>query len=94
VRVWVKKGDVRLPSDPTKPVIMVGPGTGLALFKAFLEERSYLAKHGTMTPPDRDSPFNMPHSAALCVVCRAACAACVVGRSGRGREHVLLWVPA
>lgn len=46
VRVWVKKGDVRPPRDPSKPVIMVGPGTGLALFKAFLEERSHLAKHG------------------------------------------------
>jgi NADPH-ferrihemoprotein reductase len=49
VRVWVKKGDVRLPSDHTKPVIMVGPGTGLALFKAFLEERGHLAKHGMQT---------------------------------------------
>jgi sulfite reductase alpha subunit-like flavoprotein len=74
VRVWVKKGDVRLPSDPTKPVIMVGPGTGLALFKAFLEERSHLAKHGTMTPPDR-------HLSICLTVLR--CALCVVRRVRR-----------
>ncbi|XP_077479486.1 NADPH-dependent diflavin oxidoreductase 1 [Stigmatopora argus] len=39
VPLWVKKGSLKFPTETDTPVIMVGPGTGVAPFRSALQER-------------------------------------------------------
>lgn len=41
VKIFIKKGSIKLPENHKIPIVMIGPGTGMAPFKAFSLERLY-----------------------------------------------------
>jgi sulfite reductase alpha subunit-like flavoprotein len=51
VPVWVERGALRMPADPTTPLLLIGPGTGVAPFRSFLWQRAALVRQGVAVAP-------------------------------------------
>lgn len=51
IRVSVLPSEMRMPEDPMKPIVMAGLGTGMAPFRAFIQERASMAADGHKVGP-------------------------------------------
>ena len=69
VPLWVTPGSFSFPRQSNCPVIMIGPGTGCAPFRAYLEERAGRGEggEGIILPPQ--TVFSQPLHSLQTICC-------------------------
>lgn len=87
VPMFVRKSQFRLPFKSTTPVIMVGPGTGVAPFIGFIQERAWLREQGK--PRGSGSVVSRGEARELPFI-----TASPLPRQGGRGDAALLWLPA
>ncbi len=51
VPLKLKRGSIRMPTDLSRPVVMVGPGTGIAPFRSMAHQRAHARRSGQPAAP-------------------------------------------
>ncbi|XP_017598453.1 PREDICTED: NADPH--cytochrome P450 reductase [Corvus brachyrhynchos] len=65
VPMYVRKSQFRLPFKPSTPVIMIGPGTGIAPFIGFIQERAWMKQQGEEVGRGEQQPSGFAHRRML-----------------------------
>ena len=99
IPIFVRHSHFKLPKQVDIPVVMVGPGTGLAPFRGFLQERAAMLKAGKASELSQSCVWYTIRQSHACNKVVRSPAEVVVGYSEIGflvtvhscQEHVLLF---
>ena len=70
IPLLLRRGTLRLPNDPRVPVIMIGPGTGVAPMRSLLQQRAAMLA----SPPNPQTPVDGAGRADAAAIALGSCA--------------------